>query len=145
MDARAGTLWHKTAGEAIPWSSPRDRGGPVWLGVIYEQSAQDHSGYSNRFGFPASEYSHDYEDQYNYYREHKPGYSYQDYYKPSPRYPPPDSNFIEDTIPQIFKSGALGYRPRQSGPPRCRGLLRGIASPALLCHKEPARASKAPY
>ena len=33
----------------------------------------------------------------------------------------------------------------QSGPPRCRGLLRGIASPAVLCHKEPARASKAPY
>ena len=32
----------------------------------------------------------------------------------------------------------------QTGPPRCRGLLRGIASPAILCHKEPARASKAP-
>ena len=30
----------------------------------------------------------------------------------------------------------------QTGPPRCRGLLRGIASPAILCHKEPARASK---
>ena len=33
----------------------------------------------------------------------------------------------------------------QSGPPRCRGLFRGIASPAVLCHKEPARTSKAPY
>ena len=33
----------------------------------------------------------------------------------------------------------------QTGPPRCRGLLRGIASPAILCRKEPARASKAPY
>ena len=33
----------------------------------------------------------------------------------------------------------------QSGPPRCRGLFRGIASPAILCHKEPARESKAPY
>ena len=28
---------------------------------------------------------------------------------------------------------------------RCRGMLRGIASPAILCHKEPAPASKAPY
>ena len=25
------------------------------------------------------------------------------------------------------------------GPPRCRGLFRGFASPAVLCHKEPAR------
>ena len=33
----------------------------------------------------------------------------------------------------------------QTGPPRCRGLFLGIASPAVLCHKEPARASKAPY
>ena len=34
--------------------------------------------------------------------------------------------------------------PLQTGPPPCRGLLRGIASPAVLGHKEPARASKAP-
>ena len=34
---------------------------------------------------------------------------------------------------------------QQTGPPRCRGLFRGIASPAVLGHKEPARASKAPY
>ena len=27
----------------------------------------------------------------------------------------------------------------QSSPPRCRGEVRGIATPALLCHKEPAR------
>ena len=26
----------------------------------------------------------------------------------------------------------------QTGPPRCRGEVRGIATPALLCHKEPA-------
>ena len=32
----------------------------------------------------------------------------------------------------------------QAGPLRCRGLFRGIASPAVLCHKEPDRASKAP-
>ena len=25
--------------------------------------------------------------------------------------------------------------PRQTGPPRCRGMFRGIASPAVLCHK----------
>ena len=31
----------------------------------------------------------------------------------------------------------------QTGPPPCRGLIRGIASPAILCHKEPAQASKA--
>ena len=29
MDARAGSLWHKIAGEAIPRSNPRHRGGPV--------------------------------------------------------------------------------------------------------------------
>ena len=79
--------------------------------MIYEQSAQHHSGYSNRFGYPASEYSNDYEDQY-YYKQHKPGHNYQDYYKPSYHYPQPDSNFIEETLPQIFKSGSLGYRPR---------------------------------
>ena len=27
---------------------------------------------------------------------------------------------------------------RQCGPSRCRGLFRGVAPPALLCHKEPA-------
>ena len=27
----------------------------------------------------------------------------------------------------------------QAGPLRCRGLFRGIASPAVLCHKEPVR------
>ena len=27
----------------------------------------------------------------------------------------------------------------QTGPTRCQGLIRGIATPALLCHKEPAR------
>ena len=27
---------------------------------------------------------------------------------------------------------------KQSGPPRWRGLFRGIAWPAILCHKEPA-------
>ena len=31
MDARAGSLWHKIAGEAIPRNIPRHRGGPVWL------------------------------------------------------------------------------------------------------------------
>ena len=29
--------------------------------------------------------------------------------------------------------------------PRCRGLFRGIASPAVLYHKDPARASKDPH
>ena len=28
--------------------------------------------------------------------------------------------------------------------PRCRGLFRGIASPAVFCHKKPARVSKTP-
>ena len=32
----------------------------------------------------------------------------------------------------------------QTGPPRCRGLLRGISSPAVLCHKEPARRIQSP-
>ena len=27
----AGSLWHKTADEAIPRSNPRHRGGPVWI------------------------------------------------------------------------------------------------------------------
>ena len=30
MDARAGSLWHKIAGEATPRNIPRHRGGPVW-------------------------------------------------------------------------------------------------------------------
>ena len=30
MDARAGSLWHKTAGEVIPRNNPRHGGGPVW-------------------------------------------------------------------------------------------------------------------
>ena len=29
MDARIGSLWHKTAGEATPRINPRHRGGPV--------------------------------------------------------------------------------------------------------------------
>ena len=29
MDARAGSLWHKTAGEVIPRNSPRHGGGPL--------------------------------------------------------------------------------------------------------------------
>ena len=35
----------------------------------------------------------------------------------------------------------------QSSPPRSRGQIRDhhVATPALLCHIEPARASKAPY
>ena len=31
LDARAGSLWHKTAGEAIPRNSPRHGGGPVCM------------------------------------------------------------------------------------------------------------------
>ena len=34
MDARAGSLWHKTAGEAIPRINPRHLGGPVWVREI---------------------------------------------------------------------------------------------------------------
>ena len=34
MDARAGSLWHKTAGEAIPRNSPRHRGGPLLCLVV---------------------------------------------------------------------------------------------------------------
>ena len=29
LDARAGSLWPKTAGEAIPQNNPRYRGGPL--------------------------------------------------------------------------------------------------------------------
>ena len=32
----------------------------------------------------------------------------------------------------------------QAGPLRCRGLFRGIASPAVLCHKEQARHIQSP-
>ena len=32
-DARAGSLWHKTAGVATPRNSPRHRGGPLCLTV----------------------------------------------------------------------------------------------------------------
>ena len=32
----------------------------------------------------------------------------------------------------------------KSSPPRCRGLIRGIATPALLCHKEQTRRIQSP-
>ena len=35
LDARAGSLWQKTAGEAIPRNIPRHRGGPVWRGLVW--------------------------------------------------------------------------------------------------------------
>ena len=35
------------------------------------------------------------------------------------------------------------WRLSQSGRPRCRGLFLGVATPVILCHKEPTRASKA--
>ena len=38
----------------------------------------------------------------------------------------------------------LVWSLEQTGPPRCRGLFRGVSSPAILCHKEPAWTSKAP-
>ena len=41
----------------------------------------------------------------------------------------------------ISSAGHIGTRV-VPGPPRCGGLFRGIASPAILCHKEPAWASK---
>ena len=34
MDARAGSLWHKRAGVAIPRSTPRHRGGPLCVGGL---------------------------------------------------------------------------------------------------------------
>ena len=37
MDARAGSLWHKTAGEAIPRNIPRHRGGPVCLSCARDE------------------------------------------------------------------------------------------------------------
>ena len=53
MDARAGSLWHKTAGEAIPRNSPRHRGGPHCLRsaggmVSYENTAYQESHYVQR-------------------------------------------------------------------------------------------------
>ena len=52
----------------------------------------------------------------------------------------------QDIITQDYQVYCLpGVAVEQTGPPRCRGVVRGIATPALLCHKEPARASKAPY
>ena len=30
--------------------------------------------------------------------------------------------------------GQTNPRQNQTGPPRCRGMFRGIASPAVLCH-----------
>ena len=33
---------------------------------------------------------------------------------------------------------------RQAGPPGCPGLIPGVATPTILCHKEPARAFKVP-
>ena len=32
----------------------------------------------------------------------------------------------------------------QGCPPPCRGLFRGVATPAVLCHKEPARRIQSP-
>ena len=37
VDARVGSLWHKTAGEANPRINPRPRGGPVWYMVDTSQ------------------------------------------------------------------------------------------------------------
>ena len=37
LDARVGSLWHKTAGEANPRINPRHRGGLVWYMVDTSQ------------------------------------------------------------------------------------------------------------
>ena len=55
-----------------------------------------------------------------------------------------DSQECRDLLTALVPINSCLVR-EQTGPPRCRGLFRGIASPAVLCHKEPARASKAPY
>ena len=39
MDARAGSLWHKRAGGAIPRSTPRHRGGPLCSGEAIATTA----------------------------------------------------------------------------------------------------------
>ena len=43
------------------------------------------------------------------------------------------------TIPNVplFVSQSVTRLVQSSGPPRCRGLFRGFAPPAVLCHKEP--------
>ena len=38
-----------------------------------------------------------------------------------------------------FTSRTACWVIKQTGPPPCRGLFRGIASPPVLCHKEPAK------
>ena len=38
MDARAGSLWHKIAGEAVPRNSPRHGGGPLLCLAVVETS-----------------------------------------------------------------------------------------------------------
>ena len=52
--------------------------------------------------------------------------------------------FCEDIFLQKKASLETILDREQTGPDRCRGLLRGFASPAVLCYKEPAPASKAP-
>ena len=51
----------------------------------------------------------------------------------------------------VLESAQHNWHCRSSSTPppglstRCRGLYRLVATPAILCSKEPARASKAPY
>ena len=41
-------------------------------------------------------------------------------------------------------SSSQTVRSHQTGPPRCRGLFRGVATPAVLCYKEPDRRIQSP-
>ena len=43
-----------------------------------------------------------------------------------------------------YNSPAIAIHWHQCGPSGCRGLFRGVAPPALLCHKEPARRIQSP-
>ena len=60
---------------------------------------------------------------------------------------PPRATMTQGSMNHFFSGIGRGTALilHQCCPPPCRGLFRGVAMPAAVCHKEPARVSKAPY
>ena len=57
-----------------------------------------------------------------------------------------DFNFAPTECHHKISNSILLINSYQCGPFQCRGLFRGVAPPALLCHKEPARRiTKSPF
>ena len=57
-----------------------------------------------------------------------------------------DFNFAPTECHHKISNSILLINSYQCGPFQCRGLFRGVAPPALLCHKKPARCiTKSPF